>query len=588
MAVFPQSFIDDLKTQVDIVQIVQDYVPLKKAGTNYKGLCPFHSEQTPSFHVNQNKGFFHCFGCGVGGDVFKFLELHENLGFQEAVRQLADRFGLMVPESENIARTMVNDAEREELLKLHEIAATYFREHLEGPTGARPQKQLRQRGLSDQTIEKLQLGFAPTSRGSLKDYLIRQGFSLPRILQSGLAVEREAGYVIDRFRNRLMVPICRESGSVVAFGGRAIEPDQQPKYLNSPETLLYSKSQTLYGLHLTKTAIRRHGFAVLVEGYFDFAQALQADVSTVVATCGTSLSVRQAQLLRRFAPKVILSFDPDAAGQGASTRSGELLLSEGFKVNVANLPTGQDPDSLVRAEGGAQYREKLRNSQPYLEYLLDRASTEHDFRSDDSRREFLNKMLTVAARIPDAVMRDQFGDRLAHKARITEDVVRAEIRKAAVDQRITVSTREAPGLGTIKTAEKGLIWALLHDTEAAILALATLELSDLEELTTAPILQTARSLTDWPTDSIPMVLRERLDDKELQLVATIANQGAAPAPADECAHALKRLSYERERATLQSEINRLQETDAVKHTHEIDELWKRKKDLLHQIETLST
>ena len=588
MGLFPQSFIDDLKMQADIVQVVQDYVPLKRAGSNYKGLCPFHSEKTPSFHINRDKGFFHCFGCGVGGDVFKFLELHGKLGFQDAVRQLASRFGLQMPEFEHTARNVADDAEREALLKLHEIAADYFREHLEGRTGARARKQLSQRGLTRQTIETLQLGFAPASREGLKDCLLRHGFSLPRLLQSGLVVEREAGQALDRFRNRLIVPICRESGSIVAFGGRAVESGQQPKYLNSPETVLYSKGRTLYGLHLTKTGIRRQGFAVLVEGYFDFAQTLQAGVNTVVASCGTALSVPQAHLLRRFSTKAILSFDPDAAGEGASARSGELLLSEGFQVNVAVLPAGEDPDTFVRRHGGGQYLERLRSSRPYVEYLLDRTAAEHDLSRDDSRRAFLGKMLTVAARIPDAATRDQFGDRLAHKARITEEVVRAEIRKAAVGRRTTVRDQEAPGLGVIKTAEKGLIWALLRDTEAAVAALADLERGDLEGLATAPILHAARSLGDWPIHIIPATLRERLNEAEAQLVASIANQqDVAPAPADECARALKRLSYERERAALQSEIDRLQELGAAQHTHQIDELWKRKKDVLHRIEALS-
>ena len=401
-------------------------------------------------------------------------------------------------------------------------------------------------------------------------------------------MQREAEAPIDRFRNRLMVPICRESGSIIAFGGRAVEPDQLPKYLNSPETAIYSKGRMLYGLHLTKAAIRRQGFAVLVEGYFDFAQALQAGVTTVVASCGTALSLPQAQLLRRFATKAILSFDPDAAGAGASARSGELLLSQGFQVNVAVLPAGEDPDTFVRRQGGARYLEKLRGSLPYLEYLLERTAVEHDFSRDDSRREFLGKMLTVAASIPDAATRDQFGDRLAHKARITEEVVRAEIKKAAVGRRTTVSDAELGARGEIRTAEKGLIWALLHDPEAAVAALGDFEDGALDELATGPILKAARSLGDWPADTIPATLRERLNTSELQLVASIAAQDAAPAPVDECALALKRLRYERERAELQSEINHLQELGTAQHMHQIDELWKRKKNLLYRIEALST
>ena len=588
MGLFPQSFLDDLKAQADLVQVVQDYVPLKRAGRSYKGLCPFHSEKTPSFHVNRDKGFFHCFGCGVGGDVFKFLELHGKLGFQESVRLLASRFGLPVPEIEMDAGKAAADAEREELLKLHELAVTYYRECLTGRLGARARQQLERRGLARQTLETLQLGFAPASREGLKDHLLQHGFSLPQLVRSGLVVQREAEPPIDRFRNRLMVPIWRESGSIIAFGGRAVEPDQLPKYLNSPETAIYSKGRMLYGLHLTKAAIRRQGFAVLVEGYFDFAQALQAGVTTVVASCGTALSLPQAQLLRRFATKAILSFDPDAAGAGASARSGELLLSQGFQVNVAVLPAGEDPDTFVRRQGGARYLEKLRSSLPYLEYLLERTAVEHDFSRDDSRREFLGKMLTVAACIPDAATRDQFGDRLAHKARITEEVVRAEIKKAAVGRRTTVSDGELGARGEIRTAEKGLLWALLHDPEAAVAALGDLEDGALDELATGPILKAARSLGDWPADTIPAILRERLNASELQLVASIAAQDAAPAPADECALALKRLRYERERAALQSEINHLQELGTAQHMHQIDELWKRKKNLLYRIEALST
>ena len=299
MGRFPQGFVDDLKSQADIVQVVQDHVPLKKAGTSYKGLCPFHTEKTPSFHVNGDKGFFHCFGCGTGGDVVKFVELQEKVGFPEAVRQLAQRFGLQVPESDDPARDSAMDARREALLKLHELAAAYFREQLDTPSGERARRALEQREIWPETVERLGLGYAPPQREGLTRRLLDTGHSKDVLVASGLAVEREGGQVIDRFRNRLMVPISRDSGSVVAFGGRALEDGQQPKYVNSPETDLYTKGRMLYGLHLTKTEIRRLGYAVMVEGYFDFAQALQAGVTPVVATCGTAVTDRQTRLLKR-------------------------------------------------------------------------------------------------------------------------------------------------------------------------------------------------------------------------------------------------------------------------------------------------
>src|SRR6185369_3913190 len=337
MSLFPQRFIDDLRLQANIVAVIQEYVPLKRAGRTYKGLCPFHGEKTPSFHVDPEKGFFHCFGCGVGGDVFKFLELHEKVGFQDAVRMLAQKFGVAIPETVESDEARRDAGLRESLLKVHEIAAAYFREQLAGPAGARARQQLTDRDVNAQAIEALGLGFAPPSRTGLKDRLLKQGFAQGLLLQSGLVLERDNRDVVDRFRNRLMIPICREAGSVIAFGGRSMDADQVPKYLNSPETAIYSKGRTLYGLNLSKTSIRKLGFVVLVEGYFDFAQVFQTTAAPVVASCGTALTPAQAQLLRRFTNRVVLSFDPDAAGQGAAIRSCELLVTEGFEVNVVVL-----------------------------------------------------------------------------------------------------------------------------------------------------------------------------------------------------------------------------------------------------------
>jgi DNA primase len=590
MSLFPQQFIDDLRMQANILQVVQEYVPLKRAGTAYKGLCPFHSEKTPSFQVHPDKGFFHCFGCGVGGDVFKFLELHEKVSFPEAVKMLAQKFGVSLPEpvdgSGDDARR--DSALREALLKAHEVAALFFKEQLAAGAGARARQQLKERDVTPESIEQLGLGYAPQSRDGLKTRLLAAGFPQALLLQSGLLVQRESGEIVDRFRHRLIVPICRESGSVIAFGGRQMDPDQGgPKYLNSPETPIYSKSRTLYGLNLTKAQIRKSGFAVLVEGYFDFAQVFQSQAAPVVASCGTALTTQQAHLLRRFTSNIVLSFDPDAAGEGAATRSCEMLVTEGFDVNVVALDKGEDPDTFIRRKGADQYRGRLRSSRPYLEYLLDQASTGVDFGHDDSRRQFLGKMLTVAARIPDAAARDQFADRIAHKARITEEVVRSEIRKAAVNRRTAVTTRELPTFGQLKQAEKALIWGLVHNTGEALEALEELDDEDLEGLATREIFEVARSLHGGPMDLLPSGLLQRLSTVSAQLVTSIAATDTSTAPPGACARALKRLRWERERAAIQREIDRLQELGATQHGHEIDNLWQRKKDLLHRIEELT-
>jgi len=585
MGLFPQQFIDDLKHHADIVVVIQDYVSLKKTGATYKGLCPFHGEKTPSFHVTRDKGFFHCFGCNVGGDVFKFLELHEKIGFADAVKLLAQRFGMSLPEMEQTDDQRANAAERETLLKVHESAAAWFQQQLASNAGARVRRQIAERGVTDDTRQVMGLGFAPPDREGLKAALIKEGFSQALLVRAGLLVQRDDGSVIDRFRNRLMIPICRDTGSVIAFGGRAVDADQQPKYLNSPETPIYSKGRTLYGLHLSKNAIRNGKFAVLVEGYFDFAQVYQAGFEAVVASCGTALTPQHSQQLRRFTSKVVLSFDPDTAGQGATAKSCEILVAEGFDVNVAILPPGEDPDTFVRRQGRQGYRELLEQSRPYLEYLLDRVAAGHNLNTDEGRVKFLGEMLPIAGRIPDASMRDRFADRLSFKARVTDEVVRAEIRKAVVQKQSSLTKRDVPSFGHVTKAEKGLIWLLVHQPEGALGALETLDGTDLDGLASRTVLDLAHKLNE-NTEFTPSALLERLNTVDAQLVAAIASETEAHVhDAGGCVRMIKRLRYERERAAIQREIDRLQEVGGHEG-EQLQELLVRKYDLIQRIEGL--
>ena len=559
MALFPQSFIDEVRAAADIVTVISDTVTLRKAGNSYKGLCPFHGEKTPSFNVMRERGFFHCFGCNVGGDVFKFVELQEKISFQEAVRQLAGRFGIPIPELQG-GEPRESAAEREALVKIHEVALAYFREQLASPAGARWREYLaKDRGLKAETIEQLQIGYAPAGRDLLRQRLLKAGFHPLQLVTSGLVSRRDDGSEVDRFRNRLMIPIARDTGTVIAFGGRALEADQQPKYLNSPETPIYTKSRTLYGLNLTKGVVRKGNFVLIVEGYFDFAQVHQAGGFPVVATCGTALTAQQTQILRRFASKAVLCYDPDRAGQTAAERSSELLVSEGFDVNVVQLPGGEDPDTFIQKQGRDAFVAELKRSRPYLEFLLDRAAAEHDLGRDDSRREFLRKMLGVAARIPDPAARDQFADRLAHKARVTEGVVRAEIRKAAAARKTELPAERVPTLqGHIRKAEKGLIWTLVHDPSAAVQSLRQLEAEDLKGLSTENLLRIARDL-DVKAADVPTTLMERLSTQEAELLASVAAEPSPPAVLpDLCVVALKYVRLERELADVQRELNRLQ------------------------------
>jgi DNA primase len=579
---FPQSFVDEVRAVADIVTVISDHVSLRKAGARYKGLCPFHGEKTPSFSVNRDSGLFYCFGCGAGGDVFKFVEMQEKLGFTDAVRHLAQRFGIAVPELDASEQGRENAAEREALLKAHEIAAQFFQEQLDRPESAPIRDYLsRERGLTGETIRQLGLGVAPHARDGLRRHLVDRGLPLATILKSGLVVRREDGTEVDRFRNRLMVPIARDSGSIIAFGGRALQKDQQPKYLNSPETPIYTKSRTLYGLHLTKKALQQAHFAVIVEGYFDFAQVYQAGGLPVVATCGTALTSEQARLLKRFVPKAVLCYDSDAAGQGATERSSELLVSAGFDVSVTLLPAGEDPDTFLQKHGREGFVGHLRQSRPYLEFLLDRAAARHDLGRDDSRREFLRQMLAVASRIPDPAVRDQFADRLAHKARVTEEVVRSEIRKAAASRKTELPVDRLPSLAArTLQAEKGLIWALVHDPARALESLGALQAEDLQGISSENVLVTALELRNLSPEEVPNVLLERLNDRDARMVAAIAAEPESPVlDAHACVYALRFARIERELSAIQAELAQARVVDGAR----LDVLLRRKNVLRSQL-----
>jgi DNA primase len=588
VALFPQSFIDEVKNQTDIVSVIGEVVSLRKMGGTYKGLCPFHQEKTPSFNVNKDKAFFKCFGCDTGGDVFKFIELHLKVSFPEAVRHLAQRAGIQIPETTSGPEEREAAAERQALMALHEKAAEFYREQLATPGGARARRELDHRGLRPETQAIFGYGYAPAGgRDTLHGRLAEAGIARPLQLKSGLVKLGDNGQIRDQFRNRLMIPIVRDTGAIVAFGGRALEEGQVPKYLNSPETPIYIKGRTLYGLDVTKGAIRKQNYCVLVEGYFDLAQVWQAGVQSVVALCGTALTKDQARTLKRFASKVVLSLDPDAAGQGAAARSSELLVAEGFQVNVALMPTGTDPDTFIRQSGGRAYADRLTGSRPYLDFLLDRAAEGLDLTRPDARKAFLDAMLRVAATIPDAAERDQFADRLAHKAKVTEAVIRDEIRKAAAQRRVEAPALAAVTSGPVRPAEQGLLWALVHRPVEALVALSQLEADDLDGVATASILRLAMSLREMPADVLPKLLRERLTEEARAVLDRAALADAPAAAAADCLRALKRDRCKRDLAGLQDAIDQLS-PQAPGAAATLKTLWERKKALARHLEALTS
>lgn len=429
-----RSLIDEVKQKNPIDEIVSMYVHLKKRGNAWLGLCPFHPEKTPSFQVSPEKGFFYCFGCQTGGDVFKFLELKENLSFSEALASLAERAGISLERAHDPAQRRQR-AERDEVRRAIEQAAAFFAARLAGPEGAAARQYLAQRGVSGEAIERFGLGWAPDGWDNLLNHLLRQGFQLELLLRAGLVVRtapdraaRSRSGAYDRFRARIMFPICDIRGRPVGFGGRTMD-DRQPKYLNSPETPYFSKGTLLYGLHLAKDAIRSAGEALVVEGYMDAIACHQAGVRNAVASMGTALTEAQGRLLLQQAERVVIGYDADAAGKNATLRGMQILAGLGCRVHVLRLDEGKDPDEFIAARGPEAFAAALRDAAPLLEYRLDLARQGVDLSKPDGKALVARRMVSVLAETVDAVERGEYLRQVARRLGLREAELEAEVRR---------------------------------------------------------------------------------------------------------------------------------------------------------------
>src|SRR5579864_3401036 len=462
------SFADRVKQQADIVRVIGEYVQLKKAGQNFRGLCPFHSEKTPSFNVHPTRQIYHCFGCGKGGDVFSFVMEMEKCEFPDAVRQVAEKSGIAVPRArERSPQERKQNQARSALVEMHREAQTFFVKQLEGtPEGKLARAYLEDRGLDKATIERFGIGYAPSGGDALLRFL-KQKYSEKLLAESGLISRSEqGGRMYDRFRRRITFPIANESGKIVAFGARALGEDQ-PKYLNSPETPIYSKSNVLYHLDRAKEALRRADFAILVEGYMDAIAVARADIANVVASCGTSLAEPQIKLLGRFTKRVIVNYDPDAAGQAATERSISLLLEQDFEVRVLALPAigdkKADPDLFIREKGVEEYTKLLKDAPPYVDYLIGRAR-QMGLATGEEKRRAVNFLLPYLQKIPNPILRSEWATRIAQQLRLDEPVLRAALTKAARERRSEVKIQPELAGRPAKPVERRLIRMLAEAT----------------------------------------------------------------------------------------------------------------------------
>jgi DNA primase len=455
------SFAEKVKQQADIVRVVGEYVRLKKSGQNFTGLCPFHAEKSPSFAVHPTKQIYHCFGCGVGGDVFKFVMEMEKCAFPEAIRIVAEKCGISIPrQKDRSPEERKENQQRTVLVEMHREAQTFFVKQLEGTLeGKAVRAYLEDRGLDKDALARFGIGYAP-SGGDLLLRHLKSKYAEKLLAESGLiSRDQSAGRLFDRFRRRITFPISNDSGKIVAFGCRALG-DDQPKYLNSPETPIYSKSNVLYHMDRAKEGIRRQDFAILVEGYMDAIAVARAGISNVVASCGTSLAEPQIKLLGRFTRRVIVNYDPDAAGQTATERSISLLLEQDFEVRVLALPPvgnkKADPDLFIREKGADEYLKLLKEAPPYVDYLIARAR-QMDLTTGEGKLRAVNFLLPYVQKIPNRILRSEWATRIAQQLRLDEPVLRAALSKAAAERRSEVKTQPELVGRAAKPVERRLI-----------------------------------------------------------------------------------------------------------------------------------
>ncbi|HYU22322.1 MAG TPA: DNA primase [Candidatus Dormibacteraeota bacterium] len=455
------SFAEKVKQQADIVRVVGEYVRLKKTGKDFSGLCPFHQEKTPSFTVSPVKQIFYCFGCGKGGDVYNFVMDMEKCEFPEAVKVVAEKCGIAVPrQKERSPEERKENQQRSVLVEMHREAQTFFVKQLEGTLeGKAAWAYLEDRGLDKDTIMRFGIGYAPSGGDALLRHL-KNKYSEKLLGESGLiSRDQSAGRLFDRFRRRVTFPISNESGKIVAFGARALG-DDMPKYLNSPETPIYSKSNLLYHMDRAKEGIRRQDFAILVEGYLDAIAVARTGISNVVASCGTSLAEPQIKLLGRFTRRVIVNYDPDTAGQTATERSLALLLERDFEVRVLALPAvgnkKADPDLFIREMGADAYLKLLKEAPPYVDYLIARAR-QMDLTTGEGKLRAVNFLLPYVQKIPNRILRSEWATRIAQQLRLDEPALRAALSKAAADRRSEVKTQPELVGRAAKPVERRLI-----------------------------------------------------------------------------------------------------------------------------------
>lgn len=518
-----------IRDAVDIVQVVGERVQLKKAGKNHLARCPFHNEKTPSFNVNSERQIYHCFGCGVGGDIFAFVMAYDKVSFPEALRTLAERANIPLDDAASKKHRARQDAQ-DPLYKANALAREFFVDTLNNENAGRAAREyIESRNLTDDTVNKFGLGYAPDSWDGLLSLARVNKMPQNVLIEAGLAVQGDRGRVYDRFRGRVTFPITNDSGRVVAYGARSLDPDGQPKYLNSSESPVYQKNRILYGLFQARDAIRQDGYVLVVEGYMDVIRLVQEGIENVVATCGTAMTPEHGRVLRRFAERIVLVFDGDSAGERAAVRAGHTLLEAGIEAMVVLLPAGDDPDSLVAAEGADALRQMADEAIPFLRFRWTKAGEEHDLGTVTGRNNAIGDMLDVVAPVEDEIVRTLMAGYVAEWGGVDEALVRRAIDK----RRSTRRPRRDPGSKDVAPrkvrwrpppVEKELVARML-DQPFVCRMLAE---AGVESITDDRLREIAERLVDLTDEglqpTVQNLLEHRLEDLEWQAAVASVSQ----------------------------------------------------------------
>lgn len=602
---YPQTFIDDLKRQADIVRVVQDYVQLKKKGANWMACCPFHKEKTPSFSVSPTKEIFYCFGCHKGGSVFNFVMEMERVSFPDAIKLVAEKSGVPLPKLIDDSRFEARRQESEEVIELNKWALEWWEQQLESGGEARIARDyLLRREITEETRQTFRLGYAPDSWDALSIYLRQKGASQDQIDRSGLVVKKEEGGSYDRFRGRLIFPVMDIQGKPIAFGGRTLR-DEDAKYINSPETAAYVKGRNLFGLNLTRDEIRRAGFAILVEGFLDLIVPYQFGIRNVVASLGTALTPDQAKLAARFAGKVVVNYDGDNAGVQAAKKAIEILLAEDLEVKILVLPDNSDPDEFIRKSGALEYQRQRGEAQPHIQFVIDQAVRDRKLSNPADKEAAIDEVLPYIRVVRSRIQKREYFDIAMDSLRISDAALRRELWhsiRTGIGQGARVGPTAVKRAHVKPTvAEERLLELLLADEKLRPMVLPKLEPGDFDDLPTAPIFRallegeregtpidfdflSRKTEGDAISELLPSLLMSELENEEGD------QYEARQLTAERCLNALRLMKVDRRISDLRSEIAAAERNGEVERCDKLAteqiELTRRRDGLLPRAEAM--